>query len=405
MLSQLYPPIIGGEEQHVRNLSIELAARGHEVAVVTVATQEQEGLELDEGVRVYRICSSMRHLPWLFSDSGRQYAPPFPDPEVTLAIRRIIIQERPQIVHAHNWLVHSFLPLKVWSGARLVVTLHNYNLVCAKSTLMYQNALCSGPQLARCLHCAIEHYGTGKGIPTVLSGWVMSLAKRNTVDMFLPVSNAVAAGNGLVANKQPYQVVPNFIPDNVEMQGDATSYVAQLPAEGYLLFVGALGCAKGVDVLLHAYAHLTNVPPLVLIGYRTPDWSLLAHDCSNSVVVLEKWPHYAVMEALRRSTIALAPSVWPEPCSTVVMEAMSTGRPVIASRAGGTVDLVDDGETGYLTEPGDAADLQNAIEQLLANTHLRSSMSKAALRKVVDFQASTVIPRIEQIYAQVLNAG
>ncbi|MFL5656162.1 MAG: glycosyltransferase family 4 protein [Ktedonobacteraceae bacterium] len=403
MLSQFYPPIIGGGAIHVQSLSVELVARGHDVAVVTLWHQGQGEFELDRGVRVYRIHSLMRRAPWLFSDNGRQYAPPFPDPEVMLALRRIIGRERPEIVHAHNWLVHSFLPMKARSEARLVVTLHNYGLVCVKTTLLFHGSHCAGPGFTKCLGCAAQYYGLAKGVPTVLANLVMGLAERGLVDMFLPVSQAVAVGNGLVGNRLPFQVVHNFIPDDVGVpQGGVEPYLAQLPAEDYLLFVGALSRQKGVDVLLRAYAGLTNAPPLVLIGYPTPEWSILSMDCPANVFVFKNWPRDAVMEAWRRSILALLPSVGPESCPTVVMEAMSTGRPVIASRIGGLVDLVADGESGLLVEPDDPSVLRQAIEQLLADPDLRGRMGQAALRKVVEFQASTVVPRIEQVYEQVL---
>ncbi len=401
MLSQFYPPIIGGEEQHVRTLSIELVARGYEVGVVTVWHEGLAEFELDQGVRVYRIRSSALRLPYFFTDTGRPYAPPFPDPETLLALRRIITHEQPEIVHAHNWLVHSFLPLKAWCRARLIVTLHNYNLTCAKTTLLYHNRFCHGPNIAKCLGCAIGHYGVAKGIPIVFGQRVMGIAERRAVDMFVGVSRAVAVGNGLVGRHLPFQVIPNFMPDKLE-QGDATPYLAQLPAEDYLLFVGALNYQKGVDVLLRAYAGLTDVPPLVLIGYETPEWSTLRVDCPPNVLVLKGWPRFAVMEAWRRSLAAVAPSVGPEAFGIAIMEAMSMGRPVIASRIGGLIDLVADGETGFLVEPGDSSALQHAIKQLLANPHLRSCMGQAGQRKVVEFQASSVVPRIEQVYKQVL---
>jgi glycosyltransferase involved in cell wall biosynthesis len=403
MLSQFYPPIIGGGAIHARSLSIELVARGHEVAIVTLWHQGQAEFELDRGVRVYRVRSSMQRVPWLFSDAGRQYAPPFPDPEVMLALRRIIACERPEIVHAHNWLVYSFLPLKAWSRTRLIMTLHGYDLVCVKATLVYHGSNCDGPGFTKCLGCAAQYYGLGKGIPTVLSHWVMDLIRRGAVDMFLTVSQAVAIGNGLVGSRLPFQTVHNFIPDDVGVpEGDIEPYLMQLPAQDYLLFVGAFSFQKGVDVLLRAYANLTDAPPLVLIGYQTPEWSLLSVDCPANVFVLKDWPRYAVMEAWRRSMIALLPSVGPESCPTVVMEAMSTGRPVIASRIGGLVDLVAEGETGLLVQPGDPSALRQAIERLLADPDLRRRMGQAALRKVVEFQASTVVPRIEQVYEQVL---
>jgi glycosyltransferase involved in cell wall biosynthesis len=404
MLSQSYPPFIGGVAMHVRTLSVELLSHGHDVAVVTQWYQGQAEFELDQGVRVYRFHSSMQRMPWLFSDNGRQHAPPFPDPEVVLALRRIIMHEQPEIVHAHNWLVYSFLPLKAWSGARLVMTLHNHGLVCVKTTLLFHGSNCDGPGFTKCLGCAAQYYGLAKGVPAVIANWVMGLAERGLVDMFLPVSQAVAVGSGLVGSRLPFQVVHNFIPDDLSvLQGDIEPYLAQLPAQDYLLFVGALNQQKGVDVLLRAYANLTNAPPLVLIGYQTPDWPILSMDCPANVFVLENWPRYAVMEAWRRSIIALLPSVGPESCPTAVMEAMTAGRPVIASRIGGLVDLVADGETGLLVEPGNPSALRQAIERLLANPDLRRRMGQVALRKVVEFQASTVVPRIEHVYEELLQ--
>src|SRR5438876_10086692 len=111
MLAQFYPPDIGGEERHVYNLSRALAARGHSVAVATHAVAGLPDYEEQENVHVYRVGGTMQRLDFLFSDSEHRHAPPFPDPETTLALRRIVEREKPEIVHAHNWLVHSFVPL------------------------------------------------------------------------------------------------------------------------------------------------------------------------------------------------------------------------------------------------------------------------------------------------------
>ena len=114
MLTQCYSPLPGGIEQHICTLNVELIARGHDVAVVTQLSKGLLPFEIDRGVRIYRISSTMDRMPWLFPDD-RRYAPPFPDPELTQKLRGIITRERPQIVHAHNWLSRSFLPLKKWS--------------------------------------------------------------------------------------------------------------------------------------------------------------------------------------------------------------------------------------------------------------------------------------------------
>lgn len=404
MLSQFYPPIIGGEERFVRDFSAELAARGHDVAVATLQQNGMAPFEMDGAVRVHRLPSSMRRIPGMGSGDGRQHAPPLPDPEAAWALRRIIAREQPQIVHAHNWLIHSFLPIKAWSGAKLVLTLHDYSMACAKKKLMYRGAPCSGPGVRKCLACASDHYGVAKGVPTVLANWTMSVAERAMVDMVLPESQAVAEGNGLVGSSVPYQVIPVFVPDAVGVpQGDSSEYTAQLPQREYILFVGAFGSYKGVDVLVRAYNQLQNAPPLVIIGYDTAEYPVATTNFSSNVHVFKNWPHHAVMDAWRRSMIGVVPSVWAEPFGLVALEAMASARPVIASNIGGLRDIVVHDETGMLVPSGDADALREALARLIADPLLRERMGQAGKRRVPLFQAGTVIPHIEHVYQQLLG--
>jgi glycosyltransferase involved in cell wall biosynthesis len=85
------------------------------------------------------------------------------------------------------------------------------------------------------------------------------------------------------------------------------------------------------------------------------------------------------------------------------MEAMAMGRPVIASRIGGLCDIVVDGETGFLVPPGDPLALQKAMQCLLDDPVRREHMGAMAKQRVVEFQAKTVVPRIEQVYSEVLH--
>lgn len=401
MITDFYHPYVGGVEQHVRGLSTELVARGHDVAVATLWNEGLPEFELDRGARIYRIRSAAQRVSWLFSHPGRPWAPPVPDPAALWALRRVVERERPDIVHGHDWLARSFLPLKAWSGTKLVMSLHYYTLACAKKSLMVDEAPCSGSGFTKCLRCSADHYGLGKGIPVVFSNWATGAAERSLVDMFLPVSWATAVGNGLIASRLPFEVIPNFVPDNtVVRQDDRESYLAQLPDEGFLLFVGDLRRFKGLDVLLCAYAQLDNAPPLVLIGKV---WAETPVEFPRNVVVLRNWPNHAVMEAWRRCLVAVVPSVWPEPFGIVVIEAMASARPVIASQIGGIPDLVVDGETGILVAPGDPVALRQAIERLLADPGLRERMGQAGQRKVREFQASAVVPRIEAVYSKLLQ--
>lgn len=403
MLTDFYPPIVGGVEQHVRNLSLALLERGHEVAVVTLWHEGAKEFDLDSGIRVYRVKGTVQRAARLFSDAQRRYSPPIPDPEVVLALRDIVKRERPQVVHGHSWLVQSFLPLKAWSKAKLVVTLHEYSLACPKKTLVYKGSQCSGPGFTKCLGCASEHYGVLKGVPTVFSNWITGRIERSAVDMFLPVSHAVAAGSGLEGKgrrKDAYEVIPNFVAADISsVRSPSNPLLNELPSEPYLLFVGALGQHKGVNVLLRAYELLVNPPPLVLIGAQWPDSPT---EFPPNVTVLHSWPHDAVMEAWRRCVIGLVPSVWPEPSGTVLIEAMAVGRPVIASRVGGMVDIVEDGKTGLLVAPNDARALAEAMRTLLAQPELRERLGEAGAREANLFKADVVVPQIEAVYRKLV---
>src|SRR5579863_5773101 len=121
MVTQFYPPMIGGIERYVRDLSIELVARGHTVAVATLWQEGKARCEVDEGVHLYRIRGLLQRVGMLYREGGRRCCPPCADPEVLWGLRQVIREERPEVVHGHDWMVYSFLPLKEWSKARLVM--------------------------------------------------------------------------------------------------------------------------------------------------------------------------------------------------------------------------------------------------------------------------------------------
>jgi glycosyltransferase involved in cell wall biosynthesis len=401
LLSQFYHPIVGGEERHVRNLAVALLQRGHQVSVVTLWFPGADAYALDGEIRVHRIRGTLQRLPGLFAESERRHAPPFPDPELVGALRRVLVQEKPEVVHAHNWLLASFLPLKPWCDAGLVVTLHDYGLVCAKKNMMHGREVCGEPGLWKCPSCAGAHYGAAKGVVTALGNFVSGALARRAVDRFIAVSHAVARHTGLARGDAPFEVIPNFVPDDVGCLGAATDPCLQdLPGDGYILFVGDLMHLKGVDVLLSAYATLERAPPLVLIGRRCHDTPTQR---PRNVHFFGPWPHAAIMHAWRRCIFGVAPSVGPEACATVVMEAMASGKPVIATKIGGMPDLVDTGVTGLLVPPGDPAALARSIQRLLAQPEVVARMGTASLARVERLKAGSVVARIEGVYRDVLR--
>jgi glycosyltransferase involved in cell wall biosynthesis len=402
MLAQFYPPIIGGEERHVRNLSIDLVSRGHDVTVATLWYPGAKAEEEESGVKVRRLRGTMQKTALLFKETERRHAPPFPDPELLYGLRRLVLSEKPDIVHAHNWMLHSYLPLKHWSGVPLAVTLHDFSMSCAIKSLMRDGVPCSGPSPGKCLPCAKQHYGMAKGAVTVFANWASSVIERRTVDTFIAVSKAVAEGNSLPESGVPFEVIPNFVPDRVAaLSADPGDGVRALPEGGYILFCGDLSRNKGVPNLLEAYASLENAPPLVLIGRASPDEAM---SLPANVFALGSWPHGDIMHAWSQCLFGVAPSIWADPCPTVVMEAMSCGKAVIASTIGGSPDLVDHGKTGYLIAPGDIAGLADAMRRLIADPECREKMASEGLRKVETLKASAVVPRIENLYKRLCSA-
>jgi glycosyltransferase involved in cell wall biosynthesis len=220
--------------------------------------------------------------------------------------------------------------------------------------------------------------------------------------MFLPVSDAVAEGSMLRQQRLPYRVVPNFVPDELGTGRDDECHpeLAALPDQGFILFVGDITRDKGVETLLEAYRRLKQPPPLVLIGRR----DLRLGELPPGVTVLDVVPHAAVMSAWRRCLFGVVPSVVPDACPTVVLEAMAAGRPVVAANCGGIPELVEAEATGILVPPGDPHALARALERLLTDGGERERMSGEALRSCDRFRASAVVPRIEAVYREVLAA-
>jgi glycosyltransferase involved in cell wall biosynthesis len=401
MLAQWYPPIVGGEELHVASLSAELAARGHEV---TVATLSQPGLpddELDGKVRVVRLAGTLQRFPGLFADSGRRSAAPIAEPRLSLGIDRLTGRFRPDILHAHNWLVHAALPVRAARGIPLVQTLHDFSLVCAVKVLLRKGIDCSGPSPLKCLACSASHYGPVKGPITAVANWSDSLAQRRLVDAFIAVSRAVAEGNEVTSHR--HAVIPNFVPDEPELPPDADGYRSRLPDEPYVLFAGALGRLKGVHVLLEAWRSDPRLPRLVLLGYPMRETEELLRDVPRNVSVLGQWPHAAVEVAWQGALMGIVPSICREACPTVVLEAMRAGRPVVATDLGGTSDLVENGRTGILVPPNDVRALARAVRHIAGDARLAAEMRRRAAMRGVAFTAAAVVPRIESLYQEVLD--
>jgi glycosyltransferase involved in cell wall biosynthesis len=219
------------------------------------------------------------------------------------------------------------------------------------------------------------------------------------------VSNAVASGNHIPGGPDT-SVIPNFVLDETVLgragnaaDGQTEDIPPGLPKKGFLLFVGELSGDKGLPTLLRAYESLGQKrPPLLLVGRRMPDTPT---DLPDGAEMHVNWPHEHVMAAFRRCLFAVLPSICLDACPTTVLEAMASGRPVVATTTGGIVDMIMDGENGLLVPPGDEYKLADAIVRLLNDADLRARLAAGAQERVQRFTASAVVERLETVYARV----
>jgi glycosyltransferase involved in cell wall biosynthesis len=390
LVADFYPPAPGGLEAHVRRLGQELRRAGHEVAVV--AGGPHASTVDDNGVPVHVVPSGIGP-PVLYRQPGRAFHPPWPHPAVRRGIAAAIERYDPQVVHAHGWC--QFSAAAAARRRPLVVTLHDYGLRCPKKNLLRGTNECVSGLGLRCVTCPGTEQATVKRclLGAALGRTAPRLAGR--VDRFLAVSSHVARRH-LQAHPGPVDVLPNFL--------DLPSGPPTPPGEREVLFVGPADRHKGLAVLLRAWR---LVPPglgrLVVVGTDGPPGGMDGVQFAGRLSGGPLWTRY------HAAALVVVPPIWPEPCPTVVLEALAHGRPVVASRVGGIPDLVVHGTSGLLVPPGDPDALAAAIAGLLgagdrpaaARSRLEA-MGRAAAERSRTFATSTVVRRIERVYAEVL---
>ena len=393
MVTQFYPPVVGGQEQHVRNLARALVDRGHRVEVATIATDGAEGTTLDGAVSVHRIRTTAQRLPQLYTDSARPHAMPIVDPGFRSAIGRLLAAGQFDILHAHDWSIGSAIGPARHRGVPVVLTQHDYSHVCATKRLMRGDQVCPGPAPIACTRCASSWHGPVVGPGVALANTLGRRTRTRNVDAFIPVSSVVAVSTRL-PGRSPYEVIPNFIPDDL-LRDEADPH-----PDGPIVFVGDLSRDKGIEVLIEAHRRLGGLPHLVLAGRVFEDLPLDLPDHAELRGLLD---HASVMDLMQSARIVVVPSIVPDCCPTVVLEAMAVGRPVVAAASGGIVDLVDDGVTGLLVTPGDPVALSTALSAVANDHESAAAMGRAALERVRSFTASAVVGRVEMLYERLMS--
>lgn len=415
IVSDHYPPFIGGAHRQTQLLSRKLFQRGHKVAVATVWQPGLAATENDAGVAVHRLKQVRALVPLLARGTKQRHQPPFPDPVTVWELRRLIEEFQPDVVHSYGWFSYSSALALLGKKIPLLISARDYAYSCATRTLVQNGVqICSGPGPRKCLACAAHLYGAPKGYMGVAGVYTGKGLLRHKLTGMHSISTYVEeivgrdfldkrpSGHGETAPLQA--IIPSFQedehgePDRVDPK--VQPYLDRLPKVPFILFVGALRRVKGLQQLLSAYERLAEAPPLVLIGTMERD---TPHVFPKGVVVLENFPHKAVMAAWRRALFGVIPSLWPEPLGSVVYEGMSRGKAVIGTTPGGHTDMIVDRQTGLLVPQGDVDALAAAIRELLENPELRERLGEAARERAQLFTDEVVVPRFEQLYQQLVN--
>lgn len=394
MLSDFYPPVIGGLERHVQLLSEGLTKRGHKVAVCTTGCKHLPDFKVENGVKVFRFRGFFQRIPFLFKDLERKYHPPIRDWVITKKLEKVIETEKPDIIHAHGWITYSVLLLKKKLGIPLVVTLHDYGFVCPKRTLMNGNELCKEPFKYNCIECGKESYGLIKS----LFAYYNVKSNKNElalVDKFIAVSHFVKQVYSKHLRLRPEKIV--MVPNFYEVKkGKQNSQHDEILPKDFVLFIGVLTPSKGVNVLIKACRRLNTETRLVLIGEKRPNYS---YESSKGITIIENAKDDVVREAYLRCRFVIIPSIWPDPCPTVAFEAMSYKKAIIASNIGGLSDVIVNGKTGILIPSNNSKKLAETMIYLLKKSSTAKGMGENGFKRFMrNYTSDVVIPKIEKIY-------
>ena len=335
-----FKPVIGGVENYVLNLSNRLAEMGHEVSIVTMKVDGARDYESLEGIQVYR--TSVPHLV------------------------EEVVSHKPDIVHAHQYrLYHADLAIIAsrLCHAPSVLTLHGVYPPSDFARAMYYSA----------------HSVTLSPLTLRLVGRIIFLTHDE--------ENRILA---LGADRDKLAKIPNAI-NLEEFMSDASQNTGDEFRDKYeirdqmILYVGHLAWNKQIDLLIKMMPGILKKFPKAKLVILGEDWGMekqlknLALDLKvdSSVVFTGLVSRSELIRAYSACDLFAFPSAY-EGMPTVVLEAMASGKAVVAAKGGGTRFLVQHNKTGLLAEVNDLAQMQEYVVQLLEDPALKDQLASNA---------------------------
>lgn len=290
----------------------------------------------------------------------------FYNPESARLLRSKIENFRPDVIHVHN-----FFPVASPSiffvanryNVPIIATLHNYRLVCPSAMLYYQNEIYENSlqsvfpldSIVRGVYRNSILHTAAIASMTAIHHWLGTW--RNRVDRYVVLtrfakSKFMASALNLPDDK--FVIKPNFVMDFGNGKRDR---------EDYFLFVGRLSEEKGIEVLLKA-TQLFNFK-LKIIGDGPFRKQVEEYASRNpNIEYLGFHQKKMIIETMKGALALVFPSVWYEGLPMTIIEAFSTGTPVIASRLGGMKEIVINEFNGLHFDAGSESDLIKKIEEM-----------------------------------------
>ncbi len=374
----------GGAETHVRDLSTVLRERGH--IVTTLAS--------DEGPTQERFADlSFRQLP---AKGLKKIGSTLYNADARRQLRSALATFRPDVVLLHTLQQVTPAPLFELKGVPTVLLVHGPEIY--TKSLLNWSLLASDyrlPQRRRMLDLTpggLVHYAFYRLVcrPVYRAGF----HNVNEVVAYSAYMQDLLRGEGLPASYIPLGV-QLFQPQPLP------------PGPPVVLFVGRLEAEKGVFNLLSAYKDLLSALPsarLVFAGNGKDRERLMAeaNELQPPVKFLGHVSRDQLPAVYAGSTIVVMPSVFVEAFGKVGPEALSSGRPVIASDSGGVREWLKPGKNGLLVGPGDVAQLTAAMLSLLRDEGTLARMANDAPGSVSQLSIQVHAERFERLLQDVV---
>lgn len=316
-------------------------------------------------------------------------------------MRRLVRDCRPDIAHLHSinhQLTPSIIRVLRDEGVPVVMTLHDYKLVCPAYTLLADGKICEKCSDGRFYNAVRTNCRGPVRSPLLAAESYIHHSQKDSYDgvgLFLSPSQFLADKFREMGFKHPIEVLPNPLKTAPQAGSDC--------ARGdHFVFVGRAVPEKGLRTLCAA---ALRAGVCIKIAGDGPQLEELRRDFDrySSIDLLGRVDPERARQLMREARAALVPSEWYENQPMVILEAMSQGTPVIASNLGGNSELVRDGETGLLHIAGDVADLSAKLSHARAHADEMAAMGERGRAFAARFAPEEHLRQLLDVYERVMS--